>query len=58
LGSTPTGLTDQLNLANWQSIEGGDNANEDDLIDFLKPIMRLPEYLGDKFAIFDVKLHT
>ena len=51
-----------------------DERNEDDLIDFLKSILRipedeyqsieiadphlLPEYLGDKYAVIDVKLHT
>ena len=51
-----------------------DERNEDDLIDFLKSILRLPddeyqsieiadphllpEYVGDKYAVIDVKLHT
>jgi predicted transposase/invertase (TIGR01784 family) len=51
-----------------------DERNEDDLIDFLKSILRLhddeyqsieiadphllPEYVGDKYAVIDIKLHT
>jgi predicted transposase/invertase (TIGR01784 family) len=51
-----------------------DERNEDDLIDFLKSILRLPddeyqsieivdphllpEYIGDKYAVIDIKLHT
>ena len=51
-----------------------DERNEDDLIDFLKSILRLPDseyesivitdphllpdYVGDKYAVIDVKLHT
>jgi predicted transposase/invertase (TIGR01784 family) len=51
-----------------------DERNEDDLIDFLKSILRLPDdeyqsieiadphllpdYVGDKYAVVDIKLHT
>ena len=51
-----------------------DERNEDDLIGFLKSVLRLPEseyesivitdpillpdYVGDKYAVIDVKLHT
>ena len=51
-----------------------DERNEDDLIDFLKSVLRLsddeyqsieiadphllPDYVGDKYAVIDIKLHT